>query len=58
MNNKKVIICVILVILVIVAIGFGIFKATHNENYLEFIAEKKLRDELNLKDGDIVSLEF
>ena len=34
MNNKKVIISIILVILVIVAIGFGIFKATHNENYL------------------------
>ena len=34
MNNKKAIICIILVILVIVAIGFGIFKATHNENYL------------------------
>lgn len=34
MNNKKIIISIILVILVIVAIGFGIFKATHNENYL------------------------
>ena len=33
-------------------------KTQHTENYLEFIAEKKLRDELNLKDGDIVSLEF
>ena len=33
-------------------------KTTHEENYLEFIAEKKLRDELNLKDGDLVSLEF
>ena len=33
-------------------------KTTHDENYLEFIAENKLRDELNLKDGDIVSLEF
>ncbi len=33
-------------------------KTTHEENYLEFIAENKLRDELNLKDGDIVSLEF
>ena len=33
-------------------------KTEHTENYLEFIAEKKLRDELNLKDGDIVSLEF
>ena len=33
-------------------------KTTHNENYLEFIAENKLRDELNLKDGDNVSLEF
>ena len=33
-------------------------KTTHDENYLEFIAEKKLREELNLEDGDIVSLEF
>ena len=34
MINNKVIISIILVILVIVALGFGIFKATHNENYL------------------------
>ena len=34
MNNKKTIIIVILVILVVCAICFGIFKATHNENYL------------------------
>ena len=33
-------------------------KTTHEEHYLEFIAENKLRDELNLKDGDVVSLEF
>lgn len=33
-------------------------KTTHEEHYLEFIAEDKLRDELNLKDGDTVSLEF
>ena len=33
-------------------------KTTHDETYLEFIAENKLRDELDLKDGDIVSLEF
>ena len=33
-------------------------KTTHEENYLEFIAELKLRDELNLEDGDIVILEF
>ncbi|WP_407379430.1 DUF120 domain-containing protein [Methanobrevibacter sp.] len=33
-------------------------KTEHTENYLEFIAEKKLRDELNLEDGDIVSIEF
>ena len=33
-------------------------KTTHEENYLEFIAENKLREEFNLKDGDIVSLEF
>ena len=34
MNNKKIIIGIILAIVVIVAIGFGIFKATHNEDYL------------------------
>ena len=33
-------------------------KTEHTENYLEFIAEVKLRDALNLKDGDIVSIEF
>lgn len=33
-------------------------KTTHEENYLEFISENKLRDELMLNDGDIVSLEF
>ena len=33
-------------------------KTTHEENYLEIISECKLRDELNLKDGDIVSFEF
>ena len=33
-------------------------KTTHDENYLEFISENKLRDELNLKDGDILSLDF
>ena len=33
-------------------------KTTHEENYLEFIAENKLRDELSLNDGDVVSLEF
>lgn len=33
-------------------------KTTHEENYLEFIAENKLREELDLDDGDIVSLEF
>lgn len=33
-------------------------KTTHEENYLEFIAEDKLRDKLDLKDEDIVSLEF
>lgn len=33
-------------------------KTEHTENYLEFIAEKKLRDELNLEDGDIVRIEF
>lgn len=33
-------------------------KTTHEVNYLEFIAEDKLRDKLGLKDTDIVSLEF
>ena len=33
-------------------------KTAHEENYLEFICEKKLRDELNITDGDVVSLEF
>ena len=33
-------------------------KTTHEENYLEFIAENKLRDELGLEDGDTVSIEF
>ncbi|MGN0177033.1 MAG: DUF120 domain-containing protein [Methanobrevibacter sp.] len=33
-------------------------KTTHEENYLEFISKDKLRDELTLNDGDIVSLEF
>jgi riboflavin kinase len=33
-------------------------KTTHEENYLEFIAEDKLRDELSLEDGDIVFVEF
>lgn len=33
-------------------------KTTHEENYLEFIAENRLRDDFNLEDGDIVSLEF
>ena len=33
-------------------------KTEHTENYLEFIAQDKLRDKLNLKDGDTVSIEF
>lgn len=33
-------------------------KTAHEENYLEFIAENRLRDALDLSDGDIVSLEF
>lgn len=33
-------------------------KTTHEENYLEFIASDKLRDKYNLKDGDIVEIEF
>lgn len=31
-------------------------KTTHKKNYLEFIAEVKLRDKLNLHDGDEVFL--
>lgn len=34
MNNKKVIIAIILAIVLIVSIVFGIFKATHHEDYL------------------------
>ena len=43
-----------------VVVGAIVFpaKTTHEENYLEFIAEHKLRVELNLEDGDIVTLEF
>ncbi len=33
-------------------------KSQHSENYLEFIAEIRLRDYLNLEDGDIVTVEF
>ena len=33
-------------------------KTTHDENYLEFICEIKLREEFNLVDGDIVFIEF
>ena len=33
-------------------------KTTHEENYLEVIAECRLRDELDLDDGDKVYLEF
>lgn len=33
-------------------------KTTHEENYLEFIAEDKLRDKLDIVDDDIVTLEF
>lgn len=33
-------------------------KTVHEENYLEFIAPIKLRDELNLKDNDKVTLEI
>ena len=33
-------------------------KTTHEETYLEFIAEIRLRDVLELVDGDIVSIEF
>lgn len=33
-------------------------KTVHEENYLEFIAHDKLRDKLNLKDGDEVTLEI
>ena len=33
-------------------------KTVHDVNYLEFIAEVRLRDELGLEDGDIVTLQF
>ena len=33
-------------------------KTSHKENYLEFISECRLRDELNLNDGDIVNVKF
>lgn len=33
-------------------------KTTHEKNHLEFIAENKLRDEFNLHDGDVVTIEF
>ncbi|MGN0093595.1 MAG: DUF120 domain-containing protein [Methanobrevibacter sp.] len=33
-------------------------KTIHEENYLEFIARDKLRDKLNLNDGDKVTLEI
>ena len=33
-------------------------KTVHDMNYLEFIAEIGLRDELGIEDDDIVSLEF
>ena len=33
-------------------------KTTHEENYLEFISEDKLRDKLNIVDDDVVTLEF
>lgn len=33
-------------------------KTVHEENYLEFIAPMKLRDELELEDGDKVTLEI
>ena len=33
-------------------------KTEHTENYLEFIAQDKLRDKLKLKDGDTVTIEF
>lgn len=33
-------------------------KTTHEETYLEFISEIRLRDALELADGDTVSIEF
>ncbi len=33
-------------------------KTSHEINYLEVISENKLREELNLNDGDLISLEF
>ena len=34
MDKKKIIIIIAVIILIIAATGFGIFKATHNEDYL------------------------
>lgn len=33
-------------------------KTSHTQNYLEFIAEEKLRETLNLNDGDEVKVEL
>ena len=33
-------------------------KTSHEENFLDFIAEDKLRDKLNIVDDDVVTLEF
>ena len=33
-------------------------KTTHEEHYLEFIAEDKLREKYNLHDGDSVHIQF
>ena len=33
-------------------------KTTHEIHYLEFISKDKLREKLNLKDGDIVTIKF
>lgn len=34
MNNKKILILIAVIVLLVCAVVFGIYKATHNENYM------------------------
>ena len=34
MNNKKIIVLIAVIVLLVCAVVFGIYKATHNENYM------------------------
>jgi len=34
MNNKKILMLIAVIVLLVCAVVFGIYKATHNENYL------------------------